>query len=324
MRVSDDTNLWEWQLFADNIYNEEPANATDTITTTISTVPVYWSLYRQVGSEKFYGYFPLVQQSKFKSFGYRTLFYYGLVADQKEDWSAGTAQYPLASPLHILPDNTTYEWSNVYRHPKQGGGPYEVDYGIIRYWWQSFLDFFLKPGETVQANIRLPLIDLVNFKWSDQVIIQNILYLVKSIIEPIPYTGFVQATLKRINLVPVPPAVPALPAIFVRLTLQNIVNQGDVSIYTDYTVVDVRVQLFEDIGGTIPYTPGVPVVLVVTNATKINTIPQGSFNSNVNVSAADQIIFPATFYSGRDLNTDILTEMDYFLQPDPNGIYTVI
>src|SRR5205085_2292150 len=124
-KLNADTNKYEWVVYGDNIYNYEPDNATDTISSTISAVPSYMTIHRnQTGpnGEIYYGYYPMIKQEASKSFGYRTTFFHGIHREMQDKLYLGNLNYPMATPTYdphefIASDS----WSNVLKHTTFGG-----------------------------------------------------------------------------------------------------------------------------------------------------------------------------------------------------------
>jgi hypothetical protein len=80
----------------------------------------------------------------------------------------------------------------VWKH-KNGS----TDFGIIPYWWQKFIDITANTEE-VTLRFYLPLYELLNYKWDDIILVNNIQYIAKSFTRPRPYTGFIQMKLQKI------------------------------------------------------------------------------------------------------------------------------
>jgi hypothetical protein len=251
------TNQWVWVIFADNIYNEERKDSTETIATTVSTLPVYFSQYREDSNGvKYFGFFPFMKQESDKPIGYRTLLYHGLTWETKDDGGQGVVKYPYASSIRTDPvGNNVLAWSNVYTHKNFSGTQFEVDYGIIAYWWKDFLNI-LKAGEEMVFKLWLPYHELINFAWDDVILILNIPFVVKQITEPLPYKGFVQATLKRLT-----PAEPEVIAVASNTPDGNV--YAHLSVNNNGSTEDVIINLYADANATIPYTPAATLYVYV-------------------------------------------------------------
>lgn len=202
-RYNEDNHVFEWDIFADNIYDYEPDGHNTDITTEASTMPVYKTLYRNNGATDYYGFFPLCEQEgnwegkdgEFKPWGVRLLFHRGLVFEANVLGNAGTQKYPYLTSICFTPTQTEadLEWSNVYVHRVD-----DVDKGIINYWWTETLDY-LQQSEVATTVLMLPRTELVNLKWSDVLLLKNIPYVAQKFVEVIPYNGTVKADLRRIG-----------------------------------------------------------------------------------------------------------------------------
>lgn len=263
--LNEDETQRIWVVFSDNIYNDIPGkeDATDTFTTKCTTLPVYKTLLRTLhppgGDVNYYAYFPLCEQSKFEKFGIRTMLYHGMVCEAEDDGNLGTMYYPYASSYRLRHDTgvaADLDWSNVYRHIDEDGN----DYGIINYWWQSWLDIIYFTEDAVKKRFYLPLHETLQIKWNDIILDKNIPYLIKQIIEPLPYKGFIECTLQRILLNK--NAVVSATQVYLRFEYENYVYDQDLSItffgvtyyYNNATTADIFVRAYADAACTIPLT----------------------------------------------------------------------
>jgi hypothetical protein len=186
---------YSWEIFADNIFDFEPDGETDNISTTMSTLPVARTEYLTILGVDKYGIFPVMKQKAKLDFGYRVLFYQGIVPDQLADGTFSTGEYPHLSSLWRVPGPADDKvWSNVFVHDYTGG----IKRGIIEYWFKDWIAI-ISEGEDIKVTMNLPRLELMNFQWDDIILIKNIPYLVKGIIEPFPYKNKVEATLRRIG-----------------------------------------------------------------------------------------------------------------------------
>ena len=258
------TNSYEWVLFSDNIFDYDPANSTNSIETQISTLPIQLSVYLSESGIDYAGFFPAMKQDKNSNIGFRLLFYFGKILDTRLDTLAGLHTYPYASSIRVDHYGTAYnDWSNVYKHTQPVGNN---EYGIIEYWWKKALGF-LQSSEVNKMNINLPLNELSAFNWSDIILIKNIPYIVQSFIEPFPYRGFIQATLKRINYEPytepvIITGVAGGLTIYAKMSFSNatVVTHtwnGTGTSYPPYQMHyhDITLNLYQDAAGTIDYVP---------------------------------------------------------------------
>jgi hypothetical protein len=255
---NDTTNLREWQVWSENIYDEEVDDATDTFESIVTTLPVYKTEYRVDGGIHYYGYFPFCRQSQSENWGLRTLLYNGLVTEEQLDGSAGVKQYPVLSCVRVLPDGTEVApFSNVFRHPNPNNS--DEDLGIIEYWFRPWLNMISNP-EKNEEKIFLPLHILKRLRWSNRILLFNIPYLMRSFTEPRSYTGMILAKLQR--LTDAVTAVATGPTIYVRLEKDDIITGGAESVadaiyggsyeYTNIKDAKIFARFYSDAAGTIP------------------------------------------------------------------------
>lgn len=325
------TSSLEWFLAGDNIYNEEPEGTTDTFETTISTLPVFLTRYREDSGTDYYAYFPFMLQSRDTEWGYRSLFYLGMCRELDVDGNAGLIDIPTASPLlvdHL--GNKITGWSNVYRHVETTSSIIQ-DWGIIEKWFANFTRV-LNNGEEPNIMLQLPLMELYNFSWDNVVLIQNIRFVVQSIVEPLPYTGIVKALLKRLVTPNEIINVGAARRVYAHLSIINIRDDyfgtGPFGGYDNYKSCDVQVDLYADAAGTIPYTPSSPLAIIITIETTYTFYPGlvYSGNDNQSVSAQSQLVYTRVMKSGDGTGffSGNSTTLNYILAPDPAGVYAVI
>ncbi|HEX8358277.1 MAG TPA: hypothetical protein VF610_12720, partial [Segetibacter sp.] len=67
VQLDETTNEYAWKLLGDNIYNDEPKDNNETIATTISTLPSYYTEYRKVDNIAYGGYFPAMSHEATKN-----------------------------------------------------------------------------------------------------------------------------------------------------------------------------------------------------------------------------------------------------------------
>lgn len=189
-----------WKVFTDNIYEYQPylKKTTDNYESTCGTMAQYITQFRTTSDAlTFWGRVPYCNQEIGKPFGIRTMLYLGMQVEIDSTGAAGSIHYPMLSGLcqNNLGTQIT-AWSNTYTHTDPVTG---TDYGLIKYWWQKFINYTnVLASETIQLNI--PLHELINLKWSDIILFRNVPFLLQSVVEPIPYKGFIKANRKRILL----------------------------------------------------------------------------------------------------------------------------
>jgi hypothetical protein len=190
----------QWIQVCDNIYNSDPGNATDTFETDVTTLP----LRKKQLDNGHWSIMPAVSQVILTKWGIRTVIYHGMVHQVDEDGSPLDLLYPLGSPINVPPGRTpVLDWSNVYEHTD-----FENEFGIIEYWARKWMQLIANTEEITQ-RFYLPLHVLSAFAWDKIILIRSIGYLVKGFVEPLPYNGFIEAKLQKVNIVanalPTPP-----------------------------------------------------------------------------------------------------------------------
>ena len=330
VQLNEDTNKYEWTVFADNIYNDEPADSTDTITTTISTLPVYDSEYRKEGAGVIRSLFPIMKQEATKNIGYRMLLYHGMVPEFV--WRGvpyiAPLNFPFASSTREDPTGTApLTWSNVYSHKMYGNTDREIDYGIRKYWWSDFLNI-LQAGEEIGFRFYLPIRELRNFSWNDRILVKNIPYLIKSITEPDPYKGYIEATLKRLTKPEVVAVVDeggnVVEGVFAKLVqVTTVIKDQPINLKLYYT--NTIVYLFSDAAGTNPYTPPPDTLYVY-----VKNEYQGGGGTPPNIShkyygvnSSSEIII-ANSFTKLEAFGDLIFENVYSLDPSGAIGYTVL
>jgi hypothetical protein len=202
-RYNADLNVYEWQVFAGNIYDFEPTGANASFDTVASTMLMYRRIYRNVGGTDYFGYFPACDQEgnwdrkegAFTPWGLRLLFYRGRVREATEDYTAGIIQYPYLTSIctTITQEEPDLDWSNVWEHKIS-----DIDKGIVAFWWRPTLKY-LSQADVITGILYLPRKELLNFSWSDIILFRNVPYIIQKITETIPYPNAVTAEARRIG-----------------------------------------------------------------------------------------------------------------------------
>ncbi len=202
-RYNEDDDIYEWALFADNIYDYDPEGSNEEISTVASTMPVYKRFFRNNGVTDYYGFFPLCQQEgnwegkngEFVPWGLRLLFHRGRVWEANPAGNQGTLKYPYLTSIctTITQVEDDLEWSNVYRHEFDG-----IDKGIIKYWFNETMRY-LAQSDVITGTLILPRQELMEFVWSDIILMRNIPYVMQKITEVIPYPNTVRVEARRIG-----------------------------------------------------------------------------------------------------------------------------
>jgi hypothetical protein len=330
VKLNEDSNEFEWMYYADNIYDLEPDGATDTISSSISTLPIQFTKYRSVGpGDDRYCYFPVMEQEATKAIGYRLLFFFGLNYELKDNKGAGDLLIPYSSSIREESfGSTPLAWSNVFRHPLFSGSPVEEDYGIVPYWFQKYLDTMVR-GEDTAFDLRLPVTELMNFSWDDVIIINQLGYMVMQLTQPTPYRGKLRATLKRI----VKKAAAAngnIRPIYIHLTVFNLnpfsfdmVIPFVGSITVTGVNCDVKLNLYSDPAGTIPYTPVTPLSIMLRATRTDDGIVTFDESQSYIVAESEEVIMTNTLQSS-ERPIDHTSDIVYALDDSFTGEYVVI
>lgn len=187
-----DSNTRSWVPLGNNIYSEEPVNATDTIETDASSLPTI----RQQLPGGLYGYVSIVSQKRNTTWGIRTTLWHGLVVQMNDDDSPVGIDYPCAISSNTPPAlSPQLPWSDVWRH-----NDFTKDWGKIEYWGRKWIDAN-EPQETIKRFINLPVHKQTKFRWETIKLIHNIPYLVKSYIKSTEDTKGILCTLSKVKLV---------------------------------------------------------------------------------------------------------------------------
>ncbi len=195
--------VYEWILYANNIYDYAPPDGNEDIATPASTMPVYRRMYRDAGETQYFALFPYCEQEgnwegkigEFIPWGLRLLFHRGMVAEANPLGFPGPKKYPYLTSLCFTPtqEEPDLPWSNVYQHSYDG-----IDKGIISFWFKESLPY-LSQSDVITTQLHIPREELLNFKWSDVILIRNIPYIVQKMNEIVPYNGSLKAELRRIG-----------------------------------------------------------------------------------------------------------------------------
>jgi hypothetical protein len=186
---NDGSGAYEWQLYAYNIYDFAPDEATDDITTAATTV----------GMEKnddYLDYIPRIdaqgewfgREDNDTSWGIHLCFFHGQRNNDAGD------PYPYASP-HIY-DSTgaqVSEWGLPFECFKTDG----TDVGLYTTQWKKILDL-LKSAETLEVTLNLPYHLYLQLKFSNRMIIDGVLMFISMKKPKIPYNGSVVMECVRI------------------------------------------------------------------------------------------------------------------------------
>lgn len=190
------THQSSWVIEADNIYDEDPGNATDPIETLVSTLPVRHEMF----PNGFYGLVPVVNQERKTNWGIRCVLYHGMTSFINGLGQELGVKYPYGSCVNTTPfGKPRLLWSNVWIHSNILN-----DYGIVEYWGKKWLKLIGIP-EVIKRSFELPLSELMLYRWNDIITVQNIAYLIRSYREPLDYKSeniVIEATLQKLDIEP--------------------------------------------------------------------------------------------------------------------------
>ena len=306
-------NTRAWVPYVDNVYNLQPPNNTESIDTTVTTLPVYWTQYRTnyTTNVLYYGYFPVCQQSRYQNWGIRTMLFVGMVTESYIETASGplttsiaagssaytsvitpgTFQYPLLSCCRNNGVTDILPWSNTYTHPNPADGN---DYGIVAYWFQPWLDA-IGLTNVYEQNIYLPKHILKLLTYDTILMIKNIPYLIQTYTEPIPYKGFILAKLIRVIMDKTDATVSLSSNIYVKLYWENLENADD---YTQPFPYDQPGSLISD-----------EIILPIPYLYKATNLQKGNLIVKAYSDPLERNLIP-------ELNLDLLLRL---YLTDPNG-----
>lgn len=187
---NDDTEAWEWVLYAYNIYDYEPENRNEDINTEATTI----------GVEKYSDYLDLVPRAdnqgmwlgtldEISSWGVELCFNHGVRDNKNGD------PYPYGSS-HVYDSefNQIAYWALTFECKLIGGGS---DVGLYVRQWKRLLSLLNSPEE---ADVKLSLSrhEYLALRFSDILVIRNVRFLIKTMKPSLPFTGEVELRLVRI------------------------------------------------------------------------------------------------------------------------------
>ena len=253
-------NIRIWTPVVDNIYDLKPPNNTESIDTTVTTLPIYWTQFKTnyTTNVVYYGYFPICKNSRLNNWGIRTMLFVGMVTEIYLEVNVpdisytgplttaieagtdpytsvktlGAFQYPLMSCCRNNGVADILPWSNSYTHLNPVDGK---DYGIVAYWFQKWLDT-IGLTNIYEQNIYLPFHLLKKLTFDTILLIDNVPYLIQSYTEPIPYKGFILAKLIRLIMDKRDCSVTISTNIYVKFYWENTFETTYVPIGTGNTV----------------------------------------------------------------------------------------
>lgn len=329
----DENNDRFWAFHADNVYDEDIDDATNTFETKATPLVNLLTKLGKWAGQDVYGSVPAWNQSMYEKAGIRLTMYHGMVSPTDEAGAVITTvpQYPFCSLVNVRPDTNAIcnDWSNVYRHINTAG----TDYGIIEYWFKDWMDLHASGVEEVERSFYLPLSELHRFKWNDIIMVHNIPYFVRGYLLKRPYNGQIQAKMERISL-SVVSIVKEVAGIYIKLTISNIVTEtsdwgGSPGIGLPHPYKSgsqsctVTVSCFSDAAAQHPLIPptGFYVFMrydiLLSGVNTLWDLPINFLVYNVATntsSPSDEMIFPKMPYAGLTVNDEPF-EYDYFIVP---------
>jgi hypothetical protein len=194
---NEDSGAWEWRFFAYNIYDYIPEGATEEVTTEATTVGVEIyepndNIFADTGADLIpridnQGEWPGAG-SDVSSWGIHLCFYHGVKN------SRTGKPYPYGSS-HIYDSNFNQvaDWSLTFECKKSDGS----DVGLYEIAWKDFLRI-VSNLEEFTCTLYLPYHEALKLKFSDRIIIENVMMFVRQIKRILPYKGQLQIEAVRI------------------------------------------------------------------------------------------------------------------------------
>jgi hypothetical protein len=180
----------EWQFYAYNIYDYIPEGATDEITTEATTVGM------EKGNDFYLDLVPRVdfagnwdgKSEADPNWSIILCFYHGKVLNHDGDpYNYGS------SHIYDWQLNQVADWALSYSCQKTDGS----EVGLYELNWKPFLNI-LGAAEQFEAILNLPFHEALKLKFSDRIVIENVMMFVKQIKRILPYTGKLEIEAVRI------------------------------------------------------------------------------------------------------------------------------
>ena len=189
-RQNETTEAYQWEFFAYNIFDYEPAGFNDEITTEATTVGVevynnYLDLIPRIDNQ---GERKGLVDDPESSWGIHLCFYHGHRDNKNGD------PYPYASS-HVYDSNMVQvaDWALAFECKKTDGS----DVGLYELNWKPLLDI-LGSQEEFEATLRLNYIDYLALKFSHKINIAGIDLFIKQVKSSIPFSGSVSVSVVRL------------------------------------------------------------------------------------------------------------------------------
>lgn len=189
IRQNEDTQVFEWQLYAYNVFDYEPAGANEDISTNCTTIgnDSYDAYLNYVPHIEFQGLWPNFGDAE-GDWNTILLFNHGKVQTPGGQWTSfGSAG------VYDLLGNRISQWSLAFEHPTFDGG----DAGLVEIYWKQTLQIF-NGNEEVEVTLYLDKAEYLNLQFSDLISIRNVRLYPKQIKSVLPYRGVLTVTGVRI------------------------------------------------------------------------------------------------------------------------------
>lgn len=202
---NEDTEIFEWKPFADNIFDYKPEGSTNSVESKATCMRMKKSIVGLIDAGQswasIYEYLPWCDQqgnwldpvsqksTAYTPWGLRLMFYYGM----KEKYIFGTNKHlkiPFTSNSNYFDDQKIGEWSLSYR---QDGD------GLFDKFWKGWIEI-LQSNEEVDFTLYPALHEMMNLEWSDIILIKSVPYLLKQRNPQSPYNGEMKVKAVRIPL----------------------------------------------------------------------------------------------------------------------------
>lgn len=185
-----DTEAWEWNLYAYNIYDYVPADKTDEITTDATTVgneylDSYLDFLPRLDSDgSWFGF-----DDEDPGWGIILCFYHGVQPNKADQ------DYPFASGgIYNSKFEQVAEWSLAFECKKAGG---VVDVGLYELNFKKLLSL-LANMEEADVKLFLNRIESMQLSFSTKMVIRNAAFFIKTMKPKLPYDGQVDLRVVRI------------------------------------------------------------------------------------------------------------------------------
>jgi hypothetical protein len=189
---NEDTEAWQWILYTYNIFDYEPDNYTDEITTSATTVGnEYYNAYLDfIPRADVPGqWFGRTEESEAVDHGIMLVFNHGVLPNKAGE------DFPYASHHNYSSDFANVSlWSLSFEAKEAGGSP---EVGLYHRNWKKLLDL-LQAQEEAEVTLYLSRADHLKLSFSDKLIIRNTRWFIKNIKTKLPFKGSVALQLVRI------------------------------------------------------------------------------------------------------------------------------